>query len=377
MRIACLQEKLNRGLGIVGRAVATRTTLPITGFVLLATDQGRLKLAATNLEIAISHWLGAEVGEEGSIAIPAGLLSSFVGSLPLERIDLNAPPGSQTLELKCARYEARIKGQSANEFPPIPQIEEGIATQVDPKLLHSAINRVVFAAATEDSRPVLTGVHTHLSGTTLTLAAADGFRLAVDQLPLAKEVAEEASIIIPARSLRELDRFLRDQEEPVEVLVNSQRSQILFRLENLEMVSQLLQGTYPNYKQLIPQSYNTRALIPVPEFLRATRTASVFARDGGGIIRLIIAPGGELTPGKITLTARAEEMGDNVSELDAAVEGEETKIAFNSRYLLDVLGVLEEEQVALETTGPSSPGVFRPVGGGNWVHVVMPMFVQW
>ena len=377
MRIACLQENLNRGLGIVGRAVATRTTLPITGFVLLAADQGRLKLAATNLEIGISYWLGAEVEEEGSIAVPAGLLTNFVGSLPLERIDLHLPPGSLTLELRCARYEARIKGQSASEFPPIPQIEEGISTQIDPKLLRLAINRVVFAAATEDSRPVLTGVHAHFSGGAVTLAAADGFRLAVDQVALEKEVAEDTSIIIPARTLRELDRFLRDQEEPVEVMINPQRSQIFFRLENLELVSQLLQGTYPNYKQLIPQSYNTRALIPVPEFLRATRTASVFARDGGGIIRLIIAPGGELTPGKITLTARAEEMGDNVSELDAQVTGEETKIAFNSRYLLDVLGVLEEEQVALETTGPSSPGVFRPIGGGNWVHVVMPMFVQW
>lgn len=373
MRISCLQENLNQGLGIVGRAVATRTTLPITSFVLLATEQGRLKLAATNLEIAISLWLGAEIEEEGSIAIPAGLLSNFVGSLPSERVDLNLASDSHTLELKCARFEARIKGQNAEEFPPIPKIEEGIAPQIDPKLLRSAINRVVFAAATEDSRPVLTGVHAHLTGTTLTLAAADGFRLAVDQLPLAEEVTEEASVIIPARSLRELDRFLRDQKDSVQLLINPERSQVLFRLENLEMVSQLLQGTYPNYKQLIPQSYNTRALIPVSDFRRATRTASVFARDGGGIIRLVITP----EPGKITLTARSEEVGDNLSEVDAEVEGEESKIAFNNRYLLDVLNVLEEEQVALETSSPSSPGVFRPVGGGSWIHVVMPMFVQW
>ena len=148
-------------------------------------------------------------------------------------------------------------------------------------------------------------------------------------------------------------------------------------MKNAELVSQLVQGAFPQYTQLIPQSYNTRAVIGVDEFLRATKTASIFARDGSGIVRLIIVPGGEKTPGKVTISARSEEIGDNVGEIDAIVEGEEAKIAFNGKYLIDVLSVLHQSQVALETTNPSSPGVIRPVGVDNYTHVVMPMFVQW
>jgi DNA polymerase-3 subunit beta len=143
------------------------------------------------------------------------------------------------------------------------------------------------------------------------------------------------------------------------------------------MVSQLIQGTFPNYNQLIPQSYVTKAVVDISAFSRATKTASIFARDGSGIVRLVITPGEELSPGRVTVSARAEEVGDNVGEIDAIVDGEATKIAFNSKYLIDVLAILEEEQVALETTSPSSPGVFRPVGTENYIYVVMPMFVQW
>jgi len=170
---------------------------------------------------------------------------------------------------------------------------------------------------------------------------------------------------------------MTDQEEAIEIAVNPNKSQALFRLKNIELVSQLVQGTFPNYAQLIPQSYNTRVVVDVASFLRATKTASIFARDGSGIVRLVIVPGGELTPGKITISARSEEIGDDVGEVDAIVEGEETKIAFNGKYLTDVLGVLRETQVALETTNPSSPGVIHPVGVDNYIHVIMPMFVQW
>ena len=377
MRISCLQENLSRGLGVVGRATATRTTLPITNHVLISTDESRLKLAATNLEIAISCWIGAQIEEEGAIAIPAGLLTDFVSSLPSDRIDMSIASGTQRLELKCAKFEARISGQKADEFPPIPQIGEGITTKVDAHPLRIAITQVVFAAATDDSRPVLTGSYAQFSGDKLTLAAADGFRLAVHNLPLATPVAEEVGVIIPSRSLRELDRLLRDQEEPVELTINPQRSQILFRLKNVEIVSQLIQGTFPNYNQLIPQSYTTRAVVNVAEFLRAIRSASVFARDGSGIVRFMVSLGEELSPGRITISARAEEVGDNLGEIEAMIEGEEAKIAFNSKYLMDLFGVLDDEQVALETTNPSSPGVFRPIGEGDWVQVIMPMFVQW
>jgi len=377
MKLSCLQDNLNRGLGVVGRAVATRTTLPITNNVLLATDQSRLKLAATNLEMAISHWIGAKVEEEGAITVPARLLTEFISSLPSEKVVISLSPQTKTLGLRCARFEARISGVDAKDFPPIPKVDGGITTKVDVEELRRGISHVVFAAATEESRPVLTGIDAQFDGPVLTLAAADGFRLAVYKLPIATAVKQKTEIIIPARTLAELNRLMADEEEAIEITVNPDKGQALFRLKNTEMVSQLVQGTFPNYAQLIPQSYNTRAVVAVSDILRATRTASIFARDGSGIVRLVVAPGSELAPGKMTVSARSEELGDDVGEIDATVEGEEAKIAFNGKYLTDVLSVLHEPQVVVETTNPSSPGVIRPVGVDNYIHVIMPMFVQW
>jgi len=377
MKLSCLQENLARGLGIVGRAVATRSTLPITGHVLIASDGGRLKLSATNLEIALTCWIGAQIEEEGAITIPARLLTDFVNSLPPERIDMTLPARSRQLRLVCARNEATIGGMDADDFPPIPRVEGGEGLALDAKALRTAITQVVFAAATDDSRPVLTGIHTLMEASELTLAAADGFRLSVHRLPLSEPVADRTEVIVPARALAEVNRLLADEEEPVQMTLNANRTQALFRLKNVEMVAQLIQGTFPNYSQLIPASHTTRATVGVADFLRETRIASIFARDGSGIVRLVMTPGEELTPGKMAISARAEEIGDNLGEIDAVVEGEEAKIAFNGKYLQDVLAVLEDGQVALETTNPSSPGVLRPVGTENYVHVVMPMFVQW
>ncbi len=372
MKLSCLQENLNRGLNIVGRAVATRTTLPITNNVLIATDKSRLKLVATNLEMAISCWIGAKVEEEGTITVPARLLIEFINSLPSEKVDISLSPKTKTLELKCARFEARISGVDAKDFPPIPKVDEGITTKVEVEALRQGISQVVFAAAIEESRPVLTGVDTEFDGDLLTLAAADGFRLAVYKLPIATPVSQKTEVIIPARTLAELNRLIAEQEEAVKITVNPNKSQVLFHLKNIELVSQLVQGTFPQYSQLIPQSYKTKVIVNVAEFLRATKTAAIFARDGSGIVRLVIAPGAKTTPGKITISARSEEIGDDVGEIDATVEGEESKIAFNGKYLTEVLSVLNEAQVALETTNPSSPGVIRPVGVDNYLHVIMP-----
>jgi DNA polymerase-3 subunit beta len=377
MKLSCLQENLNRGLSIVGRAVATRTTLPITNNVLLSAEEGRLKLVATNLEMAISCWIGAKIEEEGSITVPARLLTEFVSSLPSDTISINLSPQTKTLGLKCARFEARISGIDAKDFPPIPSIDDGIATKIEVEALRQGINQVVFAAATEESRPVLTGVDAQFDGGTLTLAAADGFRLAVLKIPVTDSVSQKTEAIIPARTLAELNRLIGDQEEAVDITLNPNKSQILFRLKSVELVSQLVQGTFPNYSQLIPKSYNTRVIVNKDDFLRATKTASIFARDGSGIVRLVVTPGSESSPGKISVSARSEEIGDDVGEIDATVEGDDSKIAFNGKYLTDVLGVLKEAQVALETTSPSSPGLIRPVGSDNYTHVVMPMFVQW
>jgi DNA polymerase-3 subunit beta len=377
MKLSCLQENLNRGLNIVGRAVAARSTLPITQNILLSAEQSRLKLAATNLEMATTCWIGAKVEEEGQITVPARLLIDFVNSLPNDLIEINLPAASRILELKSGHSQAHINGIDAADFPPIPQINAGITTTIEAANLREGITQVAFVAATEESRPVLTGINTELDGDQLNLVAADGFRLAVHKTTLGSPVSEKFTVIIPARTLNELNRLLGEQEEPVEITVNKQKSQVLFRLKDAEIVSQLLQGSFPNYSQVIPQSYTTRAVVDISEFLRLTKISSIFARDASGIVRLVITPGAELTPGKVTVSAQAEEVGDNVGEIDALTDGEEAKIAFNVKYLSDVLSVLHQSQVALEVTTPSSPGTIRPIGVDNYVHVIMPMFVQW
>ena len=377
MKLSCLRDNLSRSLAVVGRAVATRATLPITQNVLLSTDQSMLKLSATNLEMAITTWILADIQEEGSITVPARLLTEFVNSLSGNQIDLEVSPESGVLAVTCGTANARVHGADANEFPPIPSVEDGIAANIDPQILRSAITRVAFAAATEESRPVLTGVEVKLHGGKFTLAAADGFRLAVQHGDLTHPVDSEIEVIVPARALNELNRLLADQEDPVEIMMTPTKGQIMFRTKGVELVSQLLQGAFPNYDQLIPQNYQTRAVFDLQNLLAATRSAAIFARDGSNIIRLQMEADGDAA-GKAIISARSEEVGDNQSEVMAeTLEGGESKIAFNSRYLQEVLTVLERGKVALETTTPSSPGVFKPTDSEDYVHVVMPMFVQW
>ncbi|MQF91247.1 MAG: DNA polymerase III subunit beta, partial [SAR202 cluster bacterium] len=267
MKITCLQENLSRGLAVVGRAVANRATLPVIHNVLLNVDQSMLKLSATNLEIAMTTWVGAKIEEEGSITVPARLLSEFVNSLPNDPINLQLDEGSGLLEISSGSSKAHINITDASEFPPIPTVDDGIAAEVDPFVLRSAITRVAFAAATEESRPVLTGVELKLDESKFTMAAADGFRLAVHHGALLKPVPEEMSVIIPARTMNELNRLISDREEPVEILMTPAKGQVMFRIrggDTVEIVSQLLQGTFPNYEQLIPQSYTTRAVMDLP-----------------------------------------------------------------------------------------------------------------
>jgi DNA polymerase-3 subunit beta len=377
MKVTCLQENLAKGLGIVGRAVAVRSTLPITSNVLIATEHGRIKLAATNLDIALSCWIGGQIEEEGAITVPARLLTDFVNSLPSEKIELTLSPRSKQLKVKSPRNEATVSGMDADDFPPIPAVEDGGTIELDPKALREAITQVVFSAATDDSRPVLTGVDLAVEGDKVTFAAADGFRLAVRHLKLKKKVAEKQEVIVPARALAELNRLLQEQEEPVAMTFNANKTQVLFRLKDVELVAQLIQGTFPDYSRLIPKEWSSRAVVEVRDFLQETKIASIFARDGSGIVRITFQGGDDGAPGQMTLSARAEEIGDNEGNLDAAVEGEPAKIAFNGKYLQDVLQVLDGGRVALETTGPSQPGVIRPLDNDNYVHVVMPMFVQW
>lgn len=376
MKVSCLQENLAKGLSIVSRAVASRSTLPVLGNVLLATDQGRLKIAATNLELAVTCWIGAKVDAEGAITVPARVLSDFVNSLPPERIEMELNPRTQTLHLKCARYDANIKGIDAQEFPIIPTIGDGKRIALEPETLREMIEQVTFAAATDESRPVLTGVVAKFEKDKVTFAAADGFRLSVRHATLSAPVEQSFSVIIPAKALQEVARVSGTQEDPIELAITENRSQILFKLTNIEIVSQLIDGTFPDFTRIIPESHTTRTVVKTSELQNAVKASSVFARESMNTVRLQIAPANDLGGGKITITATSAESGDNVGDIDATVDGDSIEIAFNARYLAEVLNVLKAAQVAIETTSASSPGVFKIVGRDDFIHVIMPMHVK-
>ncbi|HEX9017090.1 MAG TPA: DNA polymerase III subunit beta [Chloroflexota bacterium] len=375
MKLSCLQENLDKGLNIVGKAVPAKSTLPALSNVLMTTDQGRLKLAATNLEVAISCWIGAKVEEEGAITVPANLLSEFVRSLPNDRIDVDLSERTRTVHLHCARFEANIKGLDAEEFPSIPSIGEGFRIAIDSATLHDSIAQVAFAAASDDSRPVLTGVLINFAADTMTMVAADGFRMAMKTSPLAAPVDQEASVIVPARAMRELGRILADSEETVEISITQNRNQVLFRVGNVELMSRLIEGQFPDYRRIMPAPSGNKVVVSTGEFLNANRTAAIFARDNSNIVRLQFAAGQEdLTPGKVTISATSAEIGDNVGEIDAVISGQPPQIAFNTRYLDELLRALEKSsQLQLEVSSSASPGTFRPVGDEGYLHIIMPM----
>jgi DNA polymerase-3 subunit beta len=378
MKLTCLPENLNAGLATAGRVVAPRSTLPVLGNVLLATEGGQLKLAATNLELTVVCWVGAKVEEEGAITLPARLLQDYVGLLsagePLE-LDLKA----KKAHLSCGRFEANISGIDAEEFPAIPSVSGGISMKIPAPRLKEAINQVVFAAAPDDSRPVLAGVLMTVAGGKLTLAAADGFRLAVRKVDLGEVDAPDLSMIVPAKALTEVARGLpSDDEVEVEIAVTADQSQVLFRHQQAEVISRLIEGQFPDFQRIIPRDAKTRVTLQTADFLRATKAAQVFARDNSMIVRLNLVPaeGGDEAVGRVTVAATSAEIGDNSGDVDASVEGEAMQVAFNGRYLRDALEALDAQQAFLEVTGPASPGLIRPASGPNgYIQVIMPMHV--
>ena len=381
MKLSILQENLAKGLAIVGRAVSARSVLPVLQNVLLATDQGQLKLSATDLSTSITCWIGAKIEEEGAATVPARLLGEFVNSLPSEQIDMELVTRTQTLHLACGRTEANIKSIDAQEFPLIPTADEAERLSIDAATFRQMIAQVTFAAATDESRPILTGALADFQDDKLTMAAADGFRLSVRSAHLDEAVPASVGIIIPARALQELGRVAAGLEEGVEVILPPKGNQVLFRLESpdlggaIELVSQLIEGNFPDYNQIIPTGHSSRTVVRTQDFLQAARIALLFARDAANIVRIKITPSSD-GPGNLVVAATAAEIGDDVSQVDATVDGDEIEIAFNGRYLIDVLGAMETPQIILETSSPSSPGVFRPVGDEDFVHVIMPMHIS-
>ena len=378
MKITCKQQDLSRGLSAVSHAVSSRSTLPILSNILLATDQGRLKLAATNLEIGINCWVDAQIHEEGTTTVPAKLLTDLVNSLPQAPVDISVAEDTNLLNIKSSGSTANIKGMDASEFPLIPSAEGGEPpVLLDAVLLKEMIAEVAFAAADDDSRPVFSGVQVQVNEEKITFAAADAFRLAVRVAPLPGDDHPRGDILVPARTLTELARIL-PAEGPVEMIVTPNRSQVLFHTPQLDLVSRLIDGIFPNFRQIIPKEHATQARVVTKEFAEAVKRAALFARDSSNITRIKINPGENdgLEPGALTVEATAEDLGDNTSTVNAAVDGPELQIIFNVKYLADVLAVIGTPEVLLEANGATKPGVIKPAGENDYTYVIMPMHIN-
>jgi DNA polymerase-3 subunit beta len=375
MRASVLQENLARGLSVVSRAVDSRPTLPVLANVLLSTEESRLKLAATNLEMSITTYIGAKVEKPGSITLPAKMVSELVNNLSPERVDLSLDVATQSVNVRCGATNSNVKGIAATEFPMIPQGGEN-AIMIPGKVLKDMILQTVFAAAKEDNRPILTGIYTLIDGDVLTMAAADGYRLAVRTTRLEGVKLPKTEMVIPARSLGEVARIISDEDEEVGITLPGERDVVMFHMHSTDITSQLLEGRFPDFGNIIPKSYSTATTVYTTDLLRACKRAEIFARDSANSARLFVKPpSGPGEPGEVMVVGKSAERGDNEGMIDASVEGEALEASFNIRYLIDALNVIPDERVVLESNGPAHPGVIRPDGRDDFITVIMPMSV--
>lgn len=375
MRVSVRQENLAKGLSIVGRAVENRPTLPVLGNVLLSAEDARLKLAAMDmgLGMSITCWIGAKVDQPGAITLPKNTLADLVNNLSPERVDMAMDTATQTVNVRCGTTVSNIKGIDAGEFPLLP--EDGAGDILVPgRTLKDMISQTVFATAREDNRPILTGLYVEFNGSIMTLAAADGYRLAVRTSEIDQHFAEPFSMVVPGRAMAEVARIISEEDDEVGITLPGERDIVLFHLKNVLVSSQLLEGKFPDFSAVIPRSYITQTVVYTSDLLRACKRAAIFARDSAGSAQILVKPArspGE--PGEVVIAGRSNERGDNTGMVDASVEGEALDISLNVEYLIDVLNVIPDERVILQSNGATSPGVLRPENRDDFVHVIMPM----
>lgn len=362
MKLVCTRKNLLQGLLATTRIISSGNTLPILNNILLKTENGRLKLASTNLEMAVNTWVGGQIEEEGELTIPARLFTDYINNLPTEKVSINTQ--DHTLFIDAERSQTHIKGLPSEEFPLIPQIKDPTYAKIDGKGLHNGLKQVVFAAAFSETQPEISGVLFSFEGRSLTLAATDRYRLAESQIDLLEEITTPKQVIIPSRAVNELGRLVSDGV--VETFLTE--GQISFRTPDIELISRLIEGQYPDYRQIIPKSFTTEAEISTGEFIQALRASSLFAAENNNI-ELAIEPADK----QVVVKSGATQTGDSEIRLDATILGERNSIIFNYRYLLECLGNLSDQKIILKLINSSSPAAIVPQDRENYVYIVMPI----
>jgi DNA polymerase-3 subunit beta len=361
MQLQVTQENLNKALGMVARVANTRGTLPVLANVLIKTVNNRLSIAATNLDIAITHYIGAKVAEEGAITVPARLMQDFVSSLPSGVIDLKLD--DYKLNIVTDQYQSVINGVSAEEFPVMPAITKGKTWNVPASQLKKSLQQVVIAASSDEARPVLTGVYLHTTDGKLYMAATDSYRLAEKEL---SKLKEEVDLLVPVTAMQDLLRIVNDVDDDVQV--TSDEQQVLFRVGDVELVARLIEGKYPDYRKLVPAKFETTAVLKRADLLNAAKVSSLFARESAGSITLNVDEASQ----ELSIRSVASQLGENTAKAAAKVTGGGS-ITLNSRYLLDALHVLSGDEVSFCFNGKLEPSVLKDPGSGDYLHIIMPL----
>lgn len=361
MKLAVTQENLSRALGIVGRVAQSKQSLPVLSNILLKAENNQLVLAATNLEIAITQHIGAKIQSEGSITVPARLITDYVSNLPKGTISLELDKNK--LHITTENYRSTVNGMQADEFPELPQIEDPVQFAIPAQELKKSINQTVLTASHDETRPILTGVYMHTYEKSLYMAATDGYRLSEKKV---STLDNDVSAIVPMQTLQDVARVMPDDCDEVEILLDTQ--QIRFLMGDIEITSRLIDGTYPDYRQLIPASTEISFVAQKDDLVRISKIASLFARESGGSITIKT----DTVAGTVSIHSLASQIGENTSELQTKPSGD-GQITLNSRYLIEALGVIDDAEIDFGFSGKLAPCVVRPHKNDDYTHIIMPL----
>lgn len=372
MKLSLLQENFNLALGHVSRFVSVKAQLPILNNILLSTDSGRLKLSATNLDLGINYWIGAKIEEEGSITIPSHEITEFVSYLNPGKIDIKL--NNNLLNIKSTKSESDFATSPSTDFPTLASINQKDTFEINVNEIIDTINQINFSAATDDSRPVLTGILCCFTSNALIFVATDGFRLSLKEIKLKDPIKlpggkEKITLLIPAKTLTEVTKLAKTNSK-IKVGTTSDEHQIVFVLEDLELVSSLLDGQYPEYQKIIPENFTTNIFVNKEELLQAIKLASVFASQSANVVKM------NIKNNSIEISANAPQLGKNKITLDARIEGEPLEIAFNFKFILDFLSATKGKELAIKLNEPLTPGLFSDLSDPAYTHIIMPVRIQ-
>jgi len=359
MKLQVTQENLSRALGSVARIANSRNTLPILSNVLLKTQNNRLSISATNLDIAITHYIGSKIEKNGAITVPARLMQDFISNLPDSVLNLELKDNK--LSITTNKYQSTINGIAAEDFPIMPAIKGDNLWKVDAKDFKKTLQQVVFAASGDDARPVLTGVYFHTSGGQVTVAATDSYRLSERKLGKSKD---SVNFLVPASAAADLLRIISDTDK--EVAVTHDDQQVLFQVGDVTLVARLIEGNYPDYRKLIPTKFTTTATLKRADFINIAKISSLFARESAGSITI------KVEDKLVSINAIASQLGENTATADAEASGS-GEVTLNSRYLIDALNAFSSEEVDFCFNGKLEPCIVKSSQDTSYLHLIMPL----